>query len=647
MNGFFGKVVECINGIHLSNVMEGFNISDELKKLPDKAGVYIMHKKGGEVIYVGKAKNLKNRVRQYFNESYKKTNKILQMVNNIDYFEYIVVDNELESLILESNYIKEYRPKYNTLLKDDKNYPYIKVTINEDFPRVLFVHRKYEDKSKYYGPYKSVGIVYQVLDYIKKNYRIRNCKMPIHKENVLDKHFDSDKLLVIPNNKTKKKECLYYHLKMCMAPCIDKSVYVDYNNQIKDICSLLNGNYEDVIKELKVLMDKASSENDFEHAIEYRDKINSIYEIQEKQKIDQKNDDDKDVVGIYKGEKVAIVQIFEIRDGNIINRNIHFLDIDKNDLEVDILESFIKQYYNDPYFLPSEILLPLELPDCDLITKWLSRNSNKKIKLTVPKIGKNEKLVELANTNAKIQYSQRLKKYEKERDEVNIAYDVLKRITGLDNIDRIESYDISNTAGSINVASMVVFEHGNFMKNEYRKFRIKTIVGSDDYGAMNEVINRRLSRYIENNDKFKILPSIFFIDGGAGQVHIVNKVLNEYNIDIPVFGMVKDDNHRTRGLIYNDIEIDLSDYKELFKLVTRIQDETHRFAIEYHKFLRSREQTKSILDEIDTIGEKRKINLIKHFKSIDNIKNATIDEISKVPLFNLKSATIVYDFFRK
>ena len=625
--------------------MEGFNINEELNKLPTSPGVYIMHKAGGEIIYVGKAKNLKNRVRQYFNESYKKTNKILQMVHNIDYFEYIVVDNELESLILESNFIKEYRPKYNTLLKDDKNYPYIKVTINEDFPRVFFVHRKYDDNAKYFGPYKSAGTVYQILDYIKKNYKIRNCKMAITKEDN-EKHFDDKNAPMVIKNGTKKKECLYYHLNMCLAPCIDKTVYGVYKNQLHDICLFLNGDFNEIIKNLKSLMNEASNNNDFEHAIKYRDQINSIYEIEERQKIDQKTDSDIDVVGFYKGEKVAVVQIFEIRDGNIINRNVHFLDIDQNDLDVDILESFIKQYYNDPYFLPSEILLPFNLNEEDLISKWLSRDK-KKIKIVVPKIGQNEKLVKLATTNAKIQYEQRSKKYEKEKNEIKIAYNTLEKIIGDTNIDRIESYDISNTAGSINVASMVVFQHGNFMKNEYRKFRIKTVEKSDDYASMREVITRRINRYKENSEKFANLPSLFLIDGGIGQVNIVKDVLNEYNIDIPIMGMVKDDNHKTKGLIYDDFLIDLSKYKELFKLITKIQDETHRFAIEYHKSLRSKEQIKSILDEIIGVGEKRKINLIKYFKNIDNIKNATIEDIIKVPLFDKKSAMSVYEFFNK
>ena len=516
--------------------MEGFNINEELNKLPTSPGVYIMHKAGGEIIYVGKAKNLKNRVRQYFNESYKKTNKILQMVHNIDYFEYIVVDNELESLILESNFIKEYRPKYNTLLKDDKNYPYIKVTINEDFPRVFFVHRKYDDNAKYFGPYKSAGTVYQILDYIKKNYKIRNCKMAITKKDN-ENHFDDKNAPMVIKNGTKKKECLYYHLNMCLAPCIDKTVYDVYKNQLHDICLFLNGDFNEIIKNLKSLMNEASNNNDFEHAIKYRDQINSIYEIEERQKIDQKTDSDIDVVGFYKGEKVAVVQIFEIRDGNIINRNVHFLDIDQNDLDVDILESFIKQYYNDPYFLPSEILLPFNLNEEDLISKWLSRDK-KKIKIVVPKIGQNEKLVKLATTNAKIQYEQRSKKYEKEKNEIKIAYNTLEKIIGDTNIDRIESYDISNTAGSINVASMVVFQHGNFMKNEYRKFRIKTVEKSDDYASMREVITRRINRYKENSEKFANLPSLFLIDGGIGQVNIVKDVLNEYNINIPIMGMV-------------------------------------------------------------------------------------------------------------
>ena len=614
--------------------MENFDIKEELKKLPDKPGVYLMHKEGGEIIYVGKAKNLKNRVRQYFNESYKKSNKILQMVSNIDYFEYIVVDNELESLILEANLIKEYRPRYNTLLKDDKNYPYIKVTVNEDFPRVFFVHRKSKDNAKYFGPYKSGNSAKTVIDFIKAAYKLRSCRMPIR--------YDGGK----ENNK-KYKECLYYHLNMCLAPCIDKNVKEEYDDNIKQVIEFLSGKFDNAIENLTKKMEEASDAENFEKAIEYRDKINSIYAISERQKIEQSKIDDKDIIGMYRAADLALIQIFEVRDGNIIDRNINFLNIDENDTDEDIYESFIKQYYNQTYFMPSEIWISKELEDKNLLEEWLSKNADKKVKIVVPKIGQNDKLVKLANMNAKIQWDQRAHSHVKEKNDIDIALSDLCKITGLDEVNRLESYDISNTAGSINVASMVVFEGYNFKKNDYRKFRIKTVAGPDDYASMREVIDRRVKHFIDNDMKFGALPSIFLIDGGLGQVAVAKEVLDQYVIDIPVIGMVKDDNHKTRALVYDGYEVDLKNFKELFKLITRIQDETHRFAIEYHKSLRTKAQVNSILDEIEGIGEKRKMALIRHFKDIDSIKNAKVEELMKVQGFDKKSANAVYNFFNE
>ena len=431
--------------------MEGFIIKEELKKLPTNAGVYMMHKKGGEIIYVGKAKNLRNRVRQYFNDNYKKLNKIKQMVNNIDYFEYIVVDNELESLILEANVIKEYRPRYNTLLKDDKNYPYIKLTVDEEYPRAFFVHRKNKDKSKYFGPYKSAYIAKQLLDFINYAYKLRVCRMPINS--------NSNK------SNSKKKECLYYHLNMCFAPCINKNIKQEYLSDVKDVEEFLNGKYDNAINKLKNLMENASKKNDFEKAIIYRDKITAIKEIDEKQKIEQNNIDDKDIIGLYHDDNTALIQIFEVRDGRIIDRNVNFLAIDENDTDEFIYESFIKQYYYKSYFIPNKIVISKELENKQLIEDFLSTDSNKSIKIITPKTGSNEKLVELANMNAKIQWNQRIKTHIKEKNDIDFAYEDLKKITGLDNINRFESYDISNTAGSMNVASMVVFEGYNFKKN--------------------------------------------------------------------------------------------------------------------------------------------------------------------------------------
>ena len=552
--------------------MTDFNIENELAKLPTSPGVYMMHKADGEVIYVGKAKNLKNRVRQYFNPSYNKTTKIEQMVRNIDYFEYIVVDNELESLILESNLIKEYRPRYNTLLKDDKNYPYIKMTTDEEYPRVFMVHRKSKDKALYFGPYISAGRVKEILNYIKENYKLRLCKLDLSRK-----------------KKSIHKTCLYYHLNMCSAPCINDNV-LEYRKEVEEIKDFLNGNTKEIIKNFEEKMNECSEQEKYEEAIIYRDKINLIREITEKQKIESREEFDKDIIGMYKEKDIAMVQIFEVRDGRIIDRNNNILNIDENDTDSEILSSFLKQYYNEPFFLPHEIWLPCDIEEKDLFNEWLSR-SKKRCKLVFPKIGSKDKLVKLATLNAKIQYDQRVAKYVREERELSIAYEDLKKMTGIDSVNRLESFDISNTSGVLNVASMVVFENNGFKKNDYRKFRVKTVEGPDDYGSLREVLTRRIERFEMNDVKFNNLPSIFLIDGGLGQVNAVEEVLKKYNIDIPVMGMVKDDNHRTRGLVYNKVVIDLSDYKELFKLITKIQDETHRFAIEYHRSLRSKEMT--------------------------------------------------------
>ena len=562
--------------------MSDFNIEKELTKLPTSPGVYLMHKADGEVIYVGKAKNLKNRVKQYFSSSYKKTTKIEQMVMNIDYFEYIVVDNELESLILESNLIKEYRPRYNTLLKDDKNYPYIKLTVDEDYPRVFMVHRKSKDKALYFGPYMSGGIVKEALDYIKENYKLRLCKMDLSKP-----------------KKSATKTCLYYHLDMCSAPCVnrDKSEYWKEVNEIKDF---LGGNIKDIVKELEKKMTECSAEERYEEAALYRDKISIINEITEKQKIDSREEFDKDIIGMYRDRGIAVIQIFEVRDGNIIDRNSNILNIDDSDTDSEIISSFIKQYYNETFFLPREIWIPCDIEEKELFDEWLSRDKIKR-KIVVPKRGEKDKLVKLASLNAKIQYDQRVAKYIREEKELQVAYDDLKKMTGLDSITRLESFDISNTSGVLNVASMVVWEGKGFKKNDYRKFRLRTVDGPDDYASMREVLVRRIERFVKDDIKFNNLPSIFLIDGGRGQVHVAIDVLKEYNLDVPVMGMVKDDDHNTRGLVYNDIEIDLRDYKELFKLITKIQDETHRFAIEYHRSLRSKEMVAH-----DVEKEKRK-----------------------------------------
>lgn len=618
--------------------MVDFNIEEELKKLPASPGVYLMHDAKEEIIYVGKAISLKNRVRQYFQSSRKRTAKIEQMVEHISYFEYIVTDSELEALILECNLIKEHRPKYNTMLKDDKTYPYIKVTVSEDFPRILFSRDMKKDKSKYFGPYTSAGAVKDTIELLRKIYHIRTCNR------------------ALPKDIGVGRACLNYHIKQCDAPCMGYINKEDYRQRIEQALKFLNGNYEEVMKMLEKKMYAASADMNFEVAAEYRDLLASVKGVAQKQKITSDKGLDRDVIAYAVDGKEAVVQVFFIRDGRMLGREHFFVHVAVEE-EQDILASFLKQYYSGTPFVPKEILISKELREGEVIAEYLSKRRGSKVSLLTPKKGQKEKMVELAEKNARMVLDVDRDKVRKEEARTIGAMQDIFELLGIEsrNDYRIEAYDISNTAGFQSVGSMIVYENGKPKRNDYRKFKIKTIDGPNDYGSMREVLTRRFSHGLEeqqtgeNNgtDKFSRFPDLIMMDGGQGQIHIALEVLEELGIHIPVCGMVKDDHHRTRALIYQDVELPIDTHSESFRLITRIQDEAHRFAIEYHKSLRGKAQVHSILDDIETIGPARRKALMRYFTDIAKIKAASVEELSQVPSMNEASARKVYEFFRK
>lgn len=600
-------------------------IDDELKKLPSKPGVYLMHDSKDEIIYVGKAINLKNRVRQYFQKSRNVNSKIEQMVSKIKYFEYIVTDSEIEALILECNLIKENRPKYNTMLKDDKGYPYIKVNLNEEFPRILFTREVKKDNAKYFGPYISAGAVKDTLELLRKIYKIRTCNR------------------VLPRDIGKERPCLNYEIKQCLAPCQGYVNQEDYKKSVENVVSFLSGNYKDVLKMLEDKM-RASSENmEYEDAAEFRDLLNNVKKIAIKQKVEFGNTLDKDVIAYALEDQSAVVQVFFIRNGKLLGREHFYLRISSYEKESQILESFIKQYYAGTPFIPGELLLQDSVEDEKVISDWLTSKRGAKVTIKKPLKGEKEKLVELARKNAMQILSQDKEKLKREELKTVGALKEIENLLSLENLCRIESFDISNISGYDNVGSMVVYENGKPRKNDYRKFKIKWVKGADDYMSMEEMLTRRFSHGID--DKFSKLPDLIMMDGGKGQVNIALKVLENLNLKIPVCGMVKDDSHRTRGLYFNNEEVPINVSSEGFKLITRIQDETHRFAIEYHRNLRSKGQVRSILDDIDGIGPKRRRELMKNLKSLDNIKSASIEKLVGIPTMNESAAKKVYEFF--
>lgn len=613
-----------------------FIIEEELKKLPAKPGVYIMHGEKDEIIYVGKAISLKNRVRQYFQSSRNKGAKIERMVTHITRFEYIITDSELEALVLECNLIKEHRPKYNTMLKDDKSYPFIKVTVNEPYPRVLFARRMKKDKARYFGPYTSGGAVKDVIELVRKLYQVRSCNRNL------------------PRDTGKDRPCLYYHMKQCKAPCQGYISQEEYRKNINKVIKFLNGDFQDTISELMEKMQKASEEMRYEDAMEYRDLIRSIEKIGERQKITGYGQEDRDIIAVAMDESEdlrdqdAVVQVFFIRDGKLIGRDHFYLRVAKGDTKSQVLSSFLKQFYAGTPFIPSEIMLQSEIEDAEIIEEWLTTRRKQKVHIRVPKKGTKEKLVELALENARMVLSKDRERIKREEGRTIGAVHEVEEWLGLKNVVRMEAYDISNISGFESVGFMVVYEKGRPKRSDYRKFKIKWVQGPNDYASMEEVLTRRFTH--ESNgefDSFARLPDLILMDGGRGQVNIALKVLNDLGIRIPVCGMVKDDHHRTRGLYFNNVEIPIDTSSEGFRLITRIQDEAHRFAIEYHRSLRSKEQVHSILDDIPGIGDTRRKALLRKFKSVENIRDASEEELAQTESMNAGSARQVYEFFHK
>ncbi len=616
-----------------------FNLEEELKKLPTKPGVYIMRDAHDTILYVGKAINLRNRVRSYFRENIGRGPMIDKMVTLIARFEYIVTDSELEALVLENNLIKEHSPKYNTLLKDDKTYPYIKVTLGEEFPRILFSREMKKDKSKYFGPYTSAAAVKDTIELLNKLYQLRTCHRSLPKE--------------IGN----ERPCLNYHIKQCLGPCqgyIDKE---QYRQQIAGAMEFLNGNYGPIQKDLEAKMLTAAENMEFEEAAKYRDLLNSVKQVSQKQKITDSDLEDKDVLALYQDEAEAVVQVFFIRGGKLIGREHYYMTHVSGQKKPQILEDFIKQFYAGTPFIPRELMLQYEIEDLELIEQWLTTRRGSRVYVKVPKIGTKEKLVELAAQNAKLILSQDKERLKREEGRTIGAVKEIADLLGLPQIERMEAFDISNISGFENVGSMVVYEKGKPKKSDYRKFRIKTVSGPDDYACMREVLTRRFLHGMEegkelaeqNIDKvygsFTKFPDLLLMDGGRGQVNIALAVLEELRINIPVCGMVKDDNHRTRGLYFNNEELPIDTRSEGFKLITRIQDEAHRFAIEYHRSLRSKDQVKSVLDDIPGVGPARRKALMRHFQSLEEIRNAEVEQLLEIPEMNRSVAEEIYRFF--
>lgn len=618
-----------------------FNVEEELKKLPRKPGVYIMRDDKDVILYVGKAINLHNRVRSYFRENIGRGPAIDQMVSLIARFEYIVTDSELEALVLENNLIKENSPKYNTLLKDDKTYPYIKVTVGEDYPRILFSRTMKKDKSRYFGPYTSAAAVKDTIELLNKLYQLRTCNR------------------VLPRDIGIERPCLNYHIKQCLAPCQGYVSKEEYRQQVAGALEFLNGNYSPILKDLEEKMKKAAEAMEFEDAARYRDLLSSVRQVSQKQKITEGVGEDKDILALYQDETEAVVQVFFVRDGKLIGREHYYMTHVPENNKPAILQDFVKQFYAGTPFIPRELMLQYEIEDAELIEKWLSERKGSRVYLKVPKIGSKEKLVELAAQNAKLVLSQDREKLKREEGRTIGA---VKEISDLLQLPltgtaRMEAYDISNINGFENVGSMVVYEKGKPKRSDYRKFKIKSVSGPDDYACMREVLMRRFRHGMEESKEleeqemdqeygsFTKFPDLILMDGGRGQVNIALSVLEELGIDIPVCGMVKDDNHRTRGLYYHNIELPIDTHSEGFKLITRIQDEAHRFAIEYHRSLRSKTQVRSVLDDIPGVGSARRKALMRHFKSLEEIRQATVEELMEIPEMNERTAEEIVTFF--
>lgn len=618
-----------------------FDFEEELKKLPHKPGVYLMHDKDDTIIYVGKAIDLFNRVHSYFRAGTKKSPKIEKMVTLIARFEYIITDSELEALVLENNLIKEHSPKYNTMLKDDKTYPYIKVTMGEEYPRVLFSRTMKKDKSRYFGPYTSAGAVKDTIELLNKLFWLRTCNRNLPKE--------------IGND----RPCLNYHIKQCMAPCQGYVSKEEYREQVAQALEFLNGNYGILLKDLETKMKEASEAMEFEEAIRYRDLYNSVKQVSQKQKITDSDGEDKDILALAKDEEDAVVQVFFIRGGKLIGREHFYMTHVQDTEEEQILLDFVKQFYAGTPFIPKELMLQTAIEEQEILEKWLSGRKGSRVYIRIPKKGTKEKLVELAKNNARLVLSQDREKLKREEGRTIGAVKEIASLLGLENVSRMEAFDISNINGYENVGSMVVFEKGKPKRSDYRKFKIRTVSGPDDYACMKEVLTRRFLHGMEEAKELKEqeldqgfgsftrFPDLLLMDGGRGQVNVALEVLSELGIDIPVCGMVKDDNHRTRGLYFQNVELPIDTHSEGFKLITRIQDEAHRFAIEYHRSLRSKGQVKSVLDDIPGVGPARRKALMRHFASIQDIRQASLEQLMEIPEIPRAAAEEIYQFFRK
>ena len=616
-----------------------FDIQEELRKLPDQPGVYIMHDKTDAIIYIGKAVSLRKRVRQYFQPSHDEGIKKKQMVEHIARFEYIITDSELEALVLECNLIKEHTPKYNTMLRDDKTYPYIRVTMGEDFPRVLFSRQLKKDKSRYFGPYTSAGAVKDTIELINKIYQLRTCNRKL------------------PRDIGAERACLNYHIHRCSAPCQGYINKEEYGERVSQVLEFLNGNYTPVIKMLETKMVEASQAMEFEKAIEYRELLGSVKQIAQKQKITNTDGEDKDIIALASDDTDAVVQVFFIRSGKIIGRDHFHVRVGSEESTSDILVNFVKQFYSGTPYIPREIMLQEPIEDIPVLEEWLSAKRGRRVYIRIPQKGMKEKLVELAAKNASLVLNQDKEKIKREEGRTIGAVKEIEELLGMHGLNRMEAYDISNINGFETVGSMIVYEKGKPKRSDYRKFKLRTVTGPDDYASMHEVLTRRFKHGMQEiqelKDKnlpqevgsFTRFPDIIMMDGGRGQVNICLQVLEELGLSVPVCGMVKDDNHRTRGLYFHNVEIPIDRHGEGFKLITRIQDEAHRFAIEYHRSLRSKSQVHSVLDDIEGIGPTRRKALMRRFASIEKIREATVEELAETESMNLQAAEKVYAFF--
>ena len=639
------KLVSSTQGSHDSThegdaqVIPVFDIQEELKKLPDRPGVYIMHDAKDAIIYVGKAINLKRRVHQYFVRKIGRGPKIERMVEQIARFEYIVTDSELEALVLENNLIKEHRPKYNTLLKDDKTYPYIRVTVEEEYPRVQFTRKMKKDKSRYFGPFKSAWAVRDTIDLLRKLYKIRDCSR------------------VLPRDIGQERPCLNYQIGQCDAPCQGQIGKEAYRENVDRALDFLNGNYTPVLKMLEEKMQKASEELNFEDAASYRDLRESVLQVSQKQKIDQSDGEDKDILAMAQDGQDAVVQVFFVRGGRLIGRDHYFIRIGMDEEPQEILSNFVKQFYAGTPFLPRELMLECGINDQALLEDWLSSRRGSRVYIRVPQRGTKEKLVNMARENAEIVLRQDRERIRLEEGRTIGAMQELASLLGIGYVSRLEAYDISNTSGVESVGSMVVFEHGKPRKSDYRKFKIRTVQGPNDYASLKEVLTRRFEHGLREKEElerkhadsrlgsFTNFPDLIMMDGGRGQVSVAEEVMEELQLEIPVCGMVKDDYHRTRGLYFRNVELPIDTRSEGFKLITRVQDEAHRFAIEYPRSLRSRAQTHSMLEEIEGIGPARRKALLRAFGSLEGIRDADLEALSRAPSMNRGSAGKVYAFF--